>query len=324
MGIFWAAHKFTAKNPALHQIGIYALNQISYFGALAAAHANYDHALVQTGSLNAAFTSGVLSYASSYIGGNYGPLAAGLVGGISADLQGGKFGHGFWSAFIMTGIGPSNTGNPYANVVIDAVIGGTSRLTGGKFKNGAATAAFFAALRQDWDTRTEDERWADNIGAETEAMIANGGKGLLADNSDFYENIFWKGEHFYSVTNSICSIGVNTCSVDEVAWVMLEKGVYPNQRRSLTPYINSSVLGNVKMFGDDHIMTYVGRHSITNTTLGDHFLSPGYVTRSVFAIDQTVFIRTIGGGWGYFGGLNNAGKNVVWGDVDRLVSEHFK
>jgi len=79
------------------------------------------------------------------------------------------------------------------------------------------------------------------------------------------------------------------------------------------------------MVGDDPVRTFVGKYSITNATLEDHFLHPGFVTRRVFSVDQTVYIQTIGGGWGYMGGLNNALKNKVWGDdVDSLVQAHFK
>ncbi|WP_282955584.1 RHS repeat protein, partial [Pseudoalteromonas luteoviolacea] len=75
-----------------------------------------------------------------------------LTGGILADVQGGNFGHGFWSAGLTKAANVngmiSSAGLEYdiARIAVAAVIGGTiSELTGGKFANGATTAAFAQA-----------------------------------------------------------------------------------------------------------------------------------------------------------------------------------
>ncbi|MEJ2419768.1 MAG: RHS repeat-associated core domain-containing protein, partial [Exilibacterium sp.] len=83
-------------------------------------------------------------------------LAYGAVGGITSVLQGGKFGHGFVSAGFGGVLG-SAAGGPIgrvvgnqvaARVITAAVVGGTlSKLTGGKFANGAAYAAFAALVQ---------------------------------------------------------------------------------------------------------------------------------------------------------------------------------
>jgi hypothetical protein len=88
-------------------------------------------------------------------GGNY--LSAGQVagqiashaalGGVIADLVGGKFGHGFFAAGITKGLGtPLNQvagNNVVAGTISSSILGGTvSKFTGGKFANGASTAAF--------------------------------------------------------------------------------------------------------------------------------------------------------------------------------------
>ncbi|WP_333970023.1 hypothetical protein, partial [Alteromonas mediterranea] len=74
-----------------------------------------------------------------------------VVGGVAAELAGGKFGHGFFSAGVTKGLGgaflPSgsnlSTGEIVEGTVVSAVIGGTaSEISGGKFGNGAGTAAF--------------------------------------------------------------------------------------------------------------------------------------------------------------------------------------
>ena len=109
-----------------------------------------------TGSLGAAFRNGAISYATASafqkvgahfdgldagaageglynFGGNYltsGQVASQIfthaaIGGVSSVLQGGKFGHGFFSAGVTKGIG-----------------GTASKISGGKFANGASTGAF--------------------------------------------------------------------------------------------------------------------------------------------------------------------------------------
>ncbi len=82
----------------------------------------------------------------------------GAVGGLSSVLSGGKFGHGFASAGITKGVmGGANF--DYSNqdfndvagrTAVAAITGGTiSELTGGKFANGASTAAMGHLLNQE-------------------------------------------------------------------------------------------------------------------------------------------------------------------------------
>jgi hypothetical protein len=113
-----------------------------------------------TGSLKAAFTAGAISAATAYafseLGSHFNGLektgsinfggnmltggqvaqqisAHALVGGISAQLQGGKFGHGFFSAGATKGIGGAflpggdylTTGEIAQGTVVSEVIGGT-------------------------------------------------------------------------------------------------------------------------------------------------------------------------------------------------------
>ncbi len=141
-----------------------------------------------TGSLNASIKAGAIAYASGKafqkIGGHFSKLngatanstvsfggnmltpievfqqisAHAMVGGISAELQGGKFGHGFISAgvtkaaggaFLPGGADIDGAAELAKNTVISAVIGGTaSVLSGGKFANGAQTAAMQYLLNQ--------------------------------------------------------------------------------------------------------------------------------------------------------------------------------
>jgi hypothetical protein len=117
-----------------------------------------------TGSLSAAFHAGGQTAAiagvfygigqgfegTAYANGPLHVAAHAVAGGVIADLQGGKFGHGFFSAGF-TKFAMGNAGFNYndisssaiaGRVAIAAVIGGTSSaISGGKFANGATTAA---------------------------------------------------------------------------------------------------------------------------------------------------------------------------------------
>lgn len=88
-------------------------------------------------------------------------VANGFVGGVMSSLQGGEFGNGFAVAGLGAGmsIGMSKGGwsnsdtssftASVARISVAAIVGGTSsKLTGGKFANGASSAAFLYTLRE--------------------------------------------------------------------------------------------------------------------------------------------------------------------------------
>ncbi|WP_299003612.1 hypothetical protein [uncultured Shewanella sp.] len=110
----------------------------------------------QTGSMNAAYRSAAISAATSaatYGAGQIGNIyvstfVKAMVGGISAELQGGKFGNGFIAAGIGAAFGGGvGVDDPYMKAISAAVVGGTvSAINGGKFANGAATAAFISIV----------------------------------------------------------------------------------------------------------------------------------------------------------------------------------
>ena len=163
---------FTLFAMVLAKIGV-----IEGFWAVAAAFAAAGtlDALVAGADLNDAFLSGIISGLSagafSYAGstwfaklsdsfsaGLYASKIAvhGIIGGITSVLQGGKFGHGFASAGITAAATTFNNSNyihknsngfSWRRVVIGAAIGGSaSKVSGGKFANGAWTGAFSQAL----------------------------------------------------------------------------------------------------------------------------------------------------------------------------------
>ena len=127
-------------------------------GAVTGAIAGAAGGFVATGSLKGALIGAFSGAAFGAIGASgwnkAGSFAAsGAVGGVMTDLQGGKFGHGFWSAGLGSAAGGQYSTDAPVQVLVSAVVGGTiSKLTGGKFANGAYSAAFAAALRADWSS----------------------------------------------------------------------------------------------------------------------------------------------------------------------------
>ena len=171
---------FAARTVVAHLAHKHVLSQVPLLSALGqigacayggigpcmdyAAHSAY----ARTGSFRAALQAGTFTgvSAAAFDAVGAGPFgyapgdglgrlllnsaANGLVGGVMAELQGGRFGHGFLSAgasalakpAIRAAIGTEARGMPF-RVAARAAIGGTlSAATGGKFVNGAVTAAF--------------------------------------------------------------------------------------------------------------------------------------------------------------------------------------
>ena len=171
---------FAARTVVAHLAHKHVLSQVPLLSALGqigacayggigpcmdyAAHSAY----ARTGSFRAALQAGTFTgvSAAAFDAVGAGPFgyapgdglgrlllnsaANGLVGGVMAELQGGRFGHGFLSAgasalakpAIHAAIGTEARGLPY-RVAARAAVGGTlSAATGGKFLNGAVTAAF--------------------------------------------------------------------------------------------------------------------------------------------------------------------------------------
>ena len=132
-----------------------------------------------------------------------------VTGGITASLQGGKFGHGFLSAGIGAGVGgiPGlrglQSGKIAARTVVSAVTAGTvSEITGGKFANGAMTAAFFSlissaaqrASRPNFDDMSNQELadWIQKNGAEFGIETPDGLKVVAIDEyRQFDEVLGW-------------------------------------------------------------------------------------------------------------------------------------
>src|SRR5690606_16772663 len=136
-------------------------------GAMAGAAGGVVSGLIATGTLGGGLSGAAFGALSGAAFGGIGAPALGptarvgahaTAGGVLNVLQGGKFGHGFISAgftkFAITNwidqIGSDDRDGILGRTAIASVTGGTvSELTGGKFANGAQTAAFAHLFNQE-------------------------------------------------------------------------------------------------------------------------------------------------------------------------------
>ena len=177
----WAAQSFW--HAAAVGFGVGGVSTGSLKGALIGAFSGaVFHGIGQhfnkLGAYNATHLNGDLL---TKFGGNYltsgqiaGQIASHAVaGGVIADLAGGKFGHGFFSAGFskaaMGSVGFNNSdtsGSAIAErVATAAVIGGTSSvISGGKFANGASTAAMAQLFNAETSNLRRQEALKKEIG----------------------------------------------------------------------------------------------------------------------------------------------------------------
>lgn len=108
---------------------------------------------------------------SSFVG------AHATAGGILADLQGGNFGHGFFSAGFMKGVGMgvhTSDIHEVGQTLIMAIVGGTvSRITGGKFANGAMTTAIQFVVNQLGSSNTKRQKLLNSLSDREKALLKN-------------------------------------------------------------------------------------------------------------------------------------------------------
>lgn len=178
-------------------------------------------------ALRAGVIAGVSAYAFASVGGGEWAQTAttlqkvaafGSIGGITSVIQGGKFGHGFVSAGLGSAVGGALAGTKLGTALsrvngsehlVAAVVGGTaSDLTGGKFANGAATAAFASIVSSEIETYRENN---DHGGSDlrpdratAEKRIAELEKeGVLSSDMTFGSTdeaaAYW-AEHTYDIT----------------------------------------------------------------------------------------------------------------------------
>ena len=176
--------------PQCGQLGYAIIGASAGAAGAAGAAANGDNILqgAVLGGISGTAFSGVAGADFSGLGAFAGAVkfaSFGAVGGVTAVLAGGKFGHGFIAAGAGGTVGGKidNIGGSGGGAIRTAtrtILGGTiSKLTGGKFANGAGAAAFASILI---------ER------ARAEALQEIGGtgtadSGMFTKNEDLIDNV---------------------------------------------------------------------------------------------------------------------------------------
>ena len=201
----------------------------------------------------------------------------GVAGGVMAELQGGKFGHGFASAgFTQVFSGAIGSigreGFSISRVLAAAVVGGTaSELSGGKFANGAITAAFSRAYNDEKElpksrtiTNADDPSVPEN-GYETRDAAARAGLSAARSGNRKWEyggGVVQIDDRFYytePVTNKLTGKVRYSLQISEGDIV----GIYhthPNGTGSLA-FSPDDVSVAETFFGQGrNIVSYVGFH----------------------------------------------------------------
>lgn len=132
----------------------------------------------------------------------------GVIGGMSAAIMGGDFNSGFVSAFVTQGaswLDAANNGitlftnSAVQNTIVSAIIGGTaSVLSGGKFANGAVTAAF-SRMFNDYAQKVRHD-----IAARAKQALTNGETyGINDKNGNFGPGTYKCNKFVTDVANSV-------------------------------------------------------------------------------------------------------------------------
>ncbi len=149
--------------PALLGLAAFLITESVVITAIVVGITTFAVALAQGATFGDALLAGVSAAALTYFGLEYFPgfgefslgytLGMGTLGGITSELQGGKFGHGFISAglgasvSVIPGLDGKTFGAAFARAGVSAIVGGTSTaITGGKFANGAASGALVSTI----------------------------------------------------------------------------------------------------------------------------------------------------------------------------------
>jgi len=224
-------------------------------------------------------------------------LAHGAVGGLMSVARGGKFDDGFKSGAVgkLVTVGTRGTGLGHTGRFAAAVISGglAAEAGGGKFSDGATTAAFGYLFNE-----------------------------MVSQSS---EKIHAKGQHDYEHMSDLsCTIGSPGCTASNLVASIHRVGAYPGQNMPLDPNggyqyreLPSLIPGDI--FTVDPIYSLTTSTGVVNVTTPNHLLHPGFVKRDVIQSGNALKIRTVGGGWGRHGRLNNKRVEKLWGDVNKKV-----
>ncbi|WP_126767268.1 RHS repeat-associated core domain-containing protein [Aliidiomarina iranensis] len=187
-------------------------------GAVAGGAAGFVGGAVATGSLKGALQGAFSGAVFGGIGAHLGDAATHIqvgahatAGGMLSELQGGNFGHGFFSAGFTKWAGKTwhiDTGsarNVIGNSLKQAIIGGTaSKITGNKFSNGAFTAALQYIVNEAGSKRNHVRRLVSSFDHDEWELVGQVDSGTQSINSkqeillEFQSDAFPATERWFS------------------------------------------------------------------------------------------------------------------------------
>ncbi|MGM8228508.1 FG-GAP-like repeat-containing protein [Cellvibrio sp. ARAG 10.3] len=174
----WHTHKLLNNYaPSVVPFIPTVLNFIPVVGPWISAAFSANNAFYLTGSFTAGAKAFAISRGSSYVfqqiggadmttGGRI--FAHAMVGGVISELQGGKFAHGFVSAglskafmsYMKFDYSDGSVSAVAGRTMVAALVGGTiSEISGGKFANGAVTAAMAHLFNQESSASKMRDYW---------------------------------------------------------------------------------------------------------------------------------------------------------------------
>jgi hypothetical protein len=312
----WGVHKFLNKH-ALWAVPIIqvALNFIPFAGPYVSAAFGANNAYYLSGgndwaAIKSYGTSMATMYAFNQVGKAFDGQSGGfwqqggaghvfthaMVGGVLSVVQGGKFGHGFASAGLTKAF-MSHSGFDYSKgdlgdiagrTTIAAIVGGTiSEITGGKFANGAITAAM-----------------AHLFNAEKSAAEARKATQYRVTGTDSVNG----RDHSYSIRGLICNESTEGCNGTYADKIFAEVnqndvpfGADSNGAGYKTLMLGVPLIGNQPIYHSEDIAS---RQSV-NVTVEGHQFHPGSVTHSVFFENGNLYYQVLGVGTGATPGVNN-------------------
>jgi RHS repeat-associated protein len=276
--------------------GIYVGDILGAGSLIGSAAGGFAGGLVGSGGdFKAALIGGVTAGAFNWAGGAFAdsPLqliaAHATIGCASAVASGGSCGAGALSAgfskVATLGLNDYTTWDALSKGIAVTVIGGTaSVLGGGKFENGAVTAAYGYLFNQLAHQRYEEK-------------LAN--RGIL------------RGPHEYE-TESACLSSV--CPLDRTMEELRRNPAIGTRIGNTTDIL---VLGEVRHISDSS-------STLNITVTGSHWLAPGAVSRTVFGSGEYTVIRTYGTGAGILPWLNEKLAPVGWKMQDQIIFDRAR
>ncbi|MCJ8271289.1 MAG: RHS repeat-associated core domain-containing protein, partial [Psychrosphaera sp.] len=216
------------------QAGVYAGISAGVFQMIGSAYANTNMGCSSCYNEAGKMVSGMGSKALSHA----------VAGGIMSSLQGGKFGHGFFAAGATEALSPQigriyqGKGGIYrvARVMVAAAVGGTvSKLTGGKFGNGAVTGAFSRAFNAeshdevDFTDELVDKRYSKEPMIEADIAVTVKSRAGVVTSTSIFSGQKTKSVNLVEIPTGIRNPLVNQDVIIGVTVDSNNRGVYDLQ-----------------------------------------------------------------------------------------------